>query len=264
MNRAGLFTSVLLLTLLYHSVATRVPGRHGHSQDAGIHVRQVTRHLLQAGATGQCVTSPQVNFGGTVLLNGSANLQSSSTACCQSCWSHTTQVVNSDGCNAWVWCGQPAGCNNGYGTVYPYQQCTLKFQASLQSSPPAITTDSNDGSSDFTSGWIPSYSQAVSETPTLPGFVRYAGTDYKQFYDYVCGDTSTISADTCQIAGTVQAVAQTCLRDVTCSGFTYMPSQSMGWLKGGGRVSLAAVQSLTFATPNPDAVLYTRVSGSSG
>lgn len=155
----------------------------------------------------------------------------------------------------------------------------------------------------------------------------------------------TASNDYCQQSGSLQAVAQKCMGDSTCSGFTYMPSrelsptchprcngaprldhytrfpvmtrcvkqhrscperllnmccdwagsqllkvltaipimvsldqacsckkaqkrlpslcwcaESMGWLKGGSRVSLAAVQSLTFATPNPDAVLYTRTS----
>lgn len=29
-----------------------------------------------------------------------------------------------------------------------------------------------------------SYSQAISETPTLSGYTRYPGVDYKQFYDY--------------------------------------------------------------------------------
>ncbi|CAL8464156.1 g3691 [Coccomyxa elongata] len=215
-----------------------------------------SRHLLQSG---MCVTTPQTNLGGAVLVNGSANLQSSSAACCQSCWGHTTAVVNGNGCNAWVWCGLPARCNNGYGTVYPYQQCTLIFQASLQLPQPGITVASDVGMSGFTSGWIPSYSQAISETPTLPGYTRYPGVDYKQFYDYACGDV-TASNDYCQQSGTLQAVAQKCMGDQTCSGFTYMPSQSMGWLKGGSRVSLAAVQSLTFATPNPDSVLYTRMS----
>ncbi|BDA49283.1 hypothetical protein COCOBI_13-3950 [Coccomyxa sp. Obi] len=258
-NRAVLFVSVLLLALgLYHAAAYRLTGTHGARHDVRTHFQQRTRHLLQSGT---CVTTPHVNFEGTVLVDGSANLQSSSAACCQSCWSHTTQVVNGNGCNAWVWCGQPSGCSNGYGTVYPYQQCTLKYQASLQELQPAITTASDVGMSDFTSGWIPSYSQAVFETPTLPGYSRYPGVDYKQFYDYACPN-SIASGDYCQMSGTVQTVALSCSADPTCSGFTYMPSQSMGWLKGGSRVSIATVQSLTFATPNPDAVLYTKSSNS--
>lgn len=72
----------------------------------------------------------------------------------QSCWSQLKQATNGGGCNAWVWCGQPAGCNNGFGTVYPYQQCTLKFQASLQAAKPSLNTTSKYGISEFTSGWI--------------------------------------------------------------------------------------------------------------
>ena len=72
----------------------------------------------------------------------------------QSCWSQLRQAVNGGGCNAWVWCGQPAGCNNGYGTVFPYQQCTLKFQPGLQTAKPDLNFTSKLGTSDFTSGWI--------------------------------------------------------------------------------------------------------------
>jgi hypothetical protein len=72
----------------------------------------------------------------------------------QSCWSQTRQAVSGGGCNAWVWCGLPAGCNNGYGTIYPYGQCTLKFQASLQALQASLNESSKFGASNFTSGWI--------------------------------------------------------------------------------------------------------------
>ena len=72
----------------------------------------------------------------------------------QSCWSQIRQAVRGVGCNAWVWCGKPAGCDNGYGTVYGYQQCTLKFQASLQALQPTLTETTKVGESDFSSGWI--------------------------------------------------------------------------------------------------------------
>ena len=38
---------------------------------------------------------------------------------------------SNSGCNAWVYCGKVAGCNNGFGQVYQFESCTLKYQAGV-------------------------------------------------------------------------------------------------------------------------------------
>ncbi|KAK9918320.1 hypothetical protein WJX75_003175 [Coccomyxa subellipsoidea] len=213
-----------------------------------------SRQLLQ---TGTCISVPSTNFGGDVLTDGAANLQPSAGACCNSCWSQTRQAVSGGGCNAWVWCGLPAGCNNGYGTIYPYGQCTLKFQASLQALQASLNESSKFGASNFTSGWIPSWSRMVDQTPPVTAFTRFPGVDFQTAYDYNCPQ-SLSTAYYCQLSGDVTSLAASCMADVYCQAFVYIPTRSTGWLKGGTGVGLSSVQSLAFATPNANAVTYVR------
>ncbi|CAL8464157.1 g3692 [Coccomyxa elongata] len=245
-------TALLLALLSCQAAALRLSGT------SQTDLRHKSRQLLQAGT---CINVPYTNLGGNLLVVGAVNLQTSSAACCQSCWSQLKQAANGGGCNAWVWCGQPAGCSNGFGTVYPYQQCTLKFQPSLQAAQPTLNQTSKYGTSDFTSGWIPTWSNAVDQTPSLPGYSRYTGVDYAGFFDYSCPN-SIATGNYCQLSGTLQTVGQSCSADPTCRAFVYSPSKNTGWLKGGAGVDLATVQSLNFAAPNPDAVLYIKASSS--
>lgn len=63
-------------------------------------------------------------------------------------------------CNAWVYCGNTGGCNDGYGQVYRYGICTLKEQAALYggNSPQLY---GSYGTSEFTSGRLLASNGAV-------------------------------------------------------------------------------------------------------
>ncbi|BDA49284.1 hypothetical protein COCOBI_13-3960 [Coccomyxa sp. Obi] len=255
----AMVASLLFALLSFQAAASRLPCARGPSQTD---LRHKSRQLLQAGT---CINAPFTNLGGNVLVDGAANLQTSSAACCQSCWSELKQAVNGGGCNAWVWCGLPTGCNNGFGKLYPFQQCTLKFQPSLQAAKPTLNVTSKYGASDFTSGWIPTWSKAVEQAPSLPGYNRYNGVDYAGFFDYSCPN-SLATGNYCKLSGTAESVALSCSADPNCKAVVYIPGQtataSDGFLKGGARVALTEVQSLDFATPNPNAVLYIKTSSS--
>ncbi|KAK9918387.1 hypothetical protein WJX75_003695 [Coccomyxa subellipsoidea] len=241
--------------------ASRNPGGDVSFLTNNVEYKSHSRHLLQ---TDTCVTMPATNLVGDVLTNGAANLQPSSGACCSSCWSQARQAAASGSgfCNTWVWCGVPGGCDNGYGTIYPYQQCTLKVQTSLQGAQPSVTT-TKEYSTTFTSGWIPSYSSVVNQQPSVAGYSRYPGIDFQGFYDYQCPESiNNVYTITyyCQVSGSLTSVAAACTADASCNGFVYVPSQSMAWLKG--LTTLADFQNLYSATPNPNSVTYVKMSSS--
>lgn len=60
-----------------------------------------------------------------------------------------------NGCNVWVYCDNPNGCDNKSGQKFPLYTCTLKYQD-------AVASDSDNGpeiygsfgTSDFSSGKV--------------------------------------------------------------------------------------------------------------
>ena len=50
--------------------------------------------------------------------------------CCDKCAANKA-------CNVWVYCPKPGGCDNGYGTIYPYQLCSLKYQELVEDEKPS-------------------------------------------------------------------------------------------------------------------------------
>lgn len=53
---------------------------------------------------------------GALVTAGDKNYQSDSLSCCDSC-----RRMGQNKCNVWVWCGNTGGCDDGAGTVYPFQ-----------------------------------------------------------------------------------------------------------------------------------------------
>ena len=68
------------------------------------------------------------------------------------------------GCNAWVYCGNTGGCNDGYGKVYQYGLCTLKYQADIATGGPPQLYGAYGTSLDWTSGKI--VAEGVVRIPT--------------------------------------------------------------------------------------------------
>jgi hypothetical protein len=53
---------------------------------------------------------------GVLTKAGDQNFQPDALSCCNSC-----RNLGEDNCNVWVWCGEGAGCDNGFGKIFPYK-----------------------------------------------------------------------------------------------------------------------------------------------
>ena len=72
--------------------------------------------------------------------------------------------ANGNGCNAWVYCGHTGGCNDGYGKVYSFGTCTLKYQAEIANGGSPQLYGTYGTSEDWTSGKI--VAEGVVRVPT--------------------------------------------------------------------------------------------------
>lgn len=66
----------------------------------------------------QCVTFENTNFSGELIRHTFA---ADIGSCCNTC-------QQQQGCNVFVYCPNQGGCDNGYGSIFPYQLCSLKYQ----------------------------------------------------------------------------------------------------------------------------------------
>lgn len=81
--------------------------------------------LTNSGAYRRCSAEFRgVNMAGTTLEDNWEGAKSCN-GCKEACWK---QSDGGKGCNVWVFCDNPNGCDNGYGEVFPAYTCTLKHQ----------------------------------------------------------------------------------------------------------------------------------------
>eukprot|EP00887_Chlorella_sp_A99_P001020 scaffold14.g1020.t1 len=75
----------------------------------------LSTNVATASATGNCGTIQRnANAEGVTLAERQG--VADEFACCDECRKYA-------GCNLYVYCPQPGGCDNGYGQIYPFQLC---------------------------------------------------------------------------------------------------------------------------------------------
>lgn len=70
-----------------------------------------------------------VNLTGKTLVENWMPAKTCSS-CKEACWNMSKR---GKGCNVWVFCDNPNGCDNGYGDILPAHTCTLKHQEDVHS-----------------------------------------------------------------------------------------------------------------------------------
>eukprot|EP01023_Acetabularia_acetabulum_P026585 TRINITY_DN2523_c0_g1_i14.p1 TRINITY_DN2523_c0_g1~~TRINITY_DN2523_c0_g1_i14.p1 ORF type:complete len:514 (+),score=77.36 TRINITY_DN2523_c0_g1_i14:163-1542(+) len=87
------------------------------------------------------------NYKGDYILKvGTSNFQDSVEECQQCC-------KDTEGCNVFVYCGEPNGCKNGDVDVIPYKSCDLKIQQAIRNGQD-VEVWSEGSDVDFTSGTV--------------------------------------------------------------------------------------------------------------
>jgi hypothetical protein len=76
----------------------------------------------------ECHVKPHTDYDGYAVMWGSANIQPSPEACCQSCHDYTPKAPDFYPCNVWVYCPEKEGCFAPAAGDFIHGQCWLKYQ----------------------------------------------------------------------------------------------------------------------------------------
>ena len=75
-----------------------------------------------------CHASESTDYDGYAVTWGSANVQASPEACCESCRAYEPRAPDFFPCNVWVFCPKTGGCFAPAAGEFGYGQCWLKHQ----------------------------------------------------------------------------------------------------------------------------------------